>query len=103
MRVISGTVAAVALIVGVVGVLPASADTISRARLSRKFLDYCVITQSRVEGIDRFPMVDKCHKAAAAALSKFEGDRFDSPSTSKLTSEQDQAIRAAIAATFAKK
>ncbi|MBS1164103.1 MAG: hypothetical protein H6R00_128 [Proteobacteria bacterium] len=100
MRVISGTIAAVALAVGVVG---ANADTISRETLTHKFLDYCVITQSRVEGIDRIPMVDKCHKAAASAMTGFEGERFDSPSSSKFTAEQDKAIRAAIAAAFAKK
>ena len=35
--IISGTVAAIALAIGVAGVLPASADTISRDTLSRKF------------------------------------------------------------------
>lgn len=103
MRVVSGTVAVVALAVGLASALPASADTISRDTLSRKFLDYCVNTQYRVEGIDRNSMVDKCRKASVAAMAQFEGDRFEAPSRSKLTTEQDKAIRAAVAAAFAKK
>ena len=103
MRVISGAVAGVLLAVGVMGVLPAAADTISRDTLSRKFLDYCVNTQYRAEGIDRNSMIDRCRKAAQAAMSQFEGNSFDSPSRSKLTGDQDKAIRAAIAAAFAGK
>ncbi|PIP00923.1 hypothetical protein [Pleomorphomonas carboxyditropha] len=103
MRVISGVVAAVALAAGVVGALPASADTISRDTLSRKFLDYCVNTQYRVEGIDRNSMIDRCRKASQVAMTQFEGNSFDAPSRSKFTAEQDQAIRAAVAAAFARK
>ncbi len=103
MRVISGTVAAVALAFGVVGAFPASADTISRDTLSRKFLDYCVNTQYRAEGIDRNSMIERCRKASLQAMSQFEGDSFDAPSRSKFTAEQDKAIRAAVAAHFAKK
>lgn len=103
MRVISGTVAAVALTVGVVSALPANADTISRETLSRKFVDYCVNTQYRVEGIDRNSMIERCRKASEQAMTQFEGNSFDAPSRSKFTAEQDQAIRAAIAAVFAKK
>ena len=100
MRVISGTIVAVALAVGVVG---ANADTISRETLARKFVDYCVNTQYRVEGIDRNSMVERCRKASDQALTEFEGNSFDAPSRSKFTAEQDKAIRAAIAAAFAKK
>lgn len=103
MRVISGTVAAVVLTVGVVCALPASADTISRETLSRKFVDYCVNTQYRVEGIDRNSMIERCRKASEQAMTQFEGNSFDAPSRSKFTTEQDQAIRAAITAVFAKK
>lgn len=103
MRVISGMVAAVALTVGMMGALPASADTISRETLSRKFLDYCVNTQYRVEGIDRNSMIDRCRKASEQAMTQFEGNSFDAPSRSKFTADQDQAIRAAVAAAFAKK
>lgn len=103
MRVVSGTVAAVALAVGMVSALPASADTISRDTLSRKFLDYCVNTQYRVEGIDRNSMIDRCRKASAEAMAQFEGDSFDAPSRAKFTAEQDKAIRSAVAAAFAKK
>ncbi len=101
MRVLSGTV--VALAVGLVGVLPASADTISRDTLSRKFLDYCVNVQYRVEGIDRNSMIDRCRKASEQAMAQFQGDSFDAPSRSKFTAEQDQAIRTAVAAAFMKK
>ena len=103
MRVISGAVAGVLLAVGVMGVLPAAAETISRDTLSRKFLDYCVNTQYRAEGIDRNSMIDRCRKAAQAAMAQFEGNSFDSPSRAKLTGDQDKAIRAAIAAAFAGK
>jgi hypothetical protein len=103
MRVISGAVAGVLLAVGVMGVLPAAAETISRDTLSRKFLDYCVNTQYRAEGIDRNSMIDRCRKAVQVAMSQFEGNSFDSPSRSKLTGDQDKAIRAAIAAAFAGK
>jgi hypothetical protein len=103
MRVFSGTVVAVALAVGVLGALPASADTISRDTLSRKFLDYCVNTQYRVDGINRSSMIDRCQKASGQAMSQFEGDSFDAPSRSKFTAEQDKAIRAAVAAAFATK
>ena len=103
MRVISGTVAAVALTVGMVGALPASADTISRETLSRKFVDYCVNTQYRVEGVDRNSMIERCRKASDQAMTEFEGNSFDAPSRSKFTAEQDKAIRAAVAAAFAKK
>lgn len=71
--------------------------------MSRRFLDYCVNTQVRIKDIDRMPMVDKCRKAAAAALSTFEGDSFEAPSRSKLTGPQEKAIREAIATAFAKK
>ncbi len=103
MRVISSAVAGVLLAVGVMGVLPAAADTISRDTLSRKFLDYCVNVQYRAEGIDRNSMIDRCRKAAQTAMSQFEGNSFDAPSRSKLTADQDKAIRAAIAAAFAGK
>lgn len=103
MRVVSGSVAAVALAVGLVSALPAIADTISRDTLSRKLLDYCVNTQYRVEGIDRNSLIDKCRKASVAAMAQLEGDSFDAPSRAKLTAEQDKAIRAAVAAAFAKK
>lgn len=103
MRVISGTVAAVALTAGVVCAMPASADTISRETLSRKFVDYCVNTQYRVEGIDRSSMIERCRKASDLAMTQFEGNSFDAPSRSKFTDEQDKAIRAAVATAFAKK
>lgn len=101
MRIIAGAVVAVALTAGVVST--ANADTISRETLSRKFLDYCVNTQYRVEKIDRNSMIEKCRKASASALSGFEGDTFDAPSRSKFTADQDKAIRAAIATVFAAK
>lgn len=103
MRVISGTIAAVALAVSVGGALPASADTISRETLARKFVDYCVNTQYRVEGVDRNSMIERCRKASDQAMTQFEGNSFDAPSRSKFTAEQDKAIRAAVAAAFAKK
>ena len=103
MRVIFGAVAGVLLAVGVMGVLPAAADTISRDTLSRKFLDYCVNTQYRADGIDRNSMIDRCRKASAEAMAQFEGDSFDAPSRAKFTAEQDKAIRSAVAAAFAKK
>ena len=102
MRVVSGTVAAVALAVGVVSALPASADTISRDTLSRKMLDFCVFTQYKAEGIERRTMIDRCGCAAKQAMAGFEGDSFDSPSRSKLTGDQEKAIRGAIAGCFAK-
>ncbi len=103
MRVISGAVVTAVLAVGVIGAGAAAADTISRDTLSRKFLDYCVNTQYRVEGIERNSMIDRCRKASQAAIAQFQGDSFDAPSRSKLTAEQDAAIRAAIAAAFARK
>ncbi len=104
MRIIRGAVVAVALAAGFVSNLaPASADTISRETLSRKFLDYCVNTQFRVQNVDRNSMIEKCRKASASALSGFEGDKFDAPSRSKFTEDQDKAIRAAIATVFAAK
>ena len=102
----SRTVFVVAMVGSVVSFLAgasAEADTISRDTLSRKFLDYCVNTQYRADGIDRNSMIDRCRKAAQAAMSQFEGNSFDSPSRSKLTGDQDKAIRAAIAAAFAGK
>lgn len=101
MRITHGAVVAVALATGIVSM--AHADTISRETLARKFLDYCVNTQFRVENIDRNSMVEKCRKASASALQGFEGDTFDAPSRSKFTADQDKAIRAAVAAVFAKK
>lgn len=103
MRVISGTVVAIALTVGTLAALPANADTISRETLARKFLDYCVNTQYRVEGIDRNSMIERCRKASDQAMTQFEGNSFDAPSRSKFTGDQDKAIRAAVASAFAKK
>jgi len=104
MRITVGVVVAVALAAGVVSLVsPANADTISRETLSRKFLDYCVNTQYRVENVDRNSMIEKCRKAAASALEGFEGDKFDAPSRSKFTADQDKAIKGAVAAAFAKK
>ncbi len=80
----------------------AEADTISRDTLSRKMLDFCVFTQYKAEGIERRTMIDRCGCAAKQAMAGFEGDSFDSPSRSKLTGDQEKAIRGAIAGCFAK-
>lgn len=90
-------------VVTLLGGQGAQADTISRDTLSRKMLDFCVFTQYKVEGIDRQSMINKCDCAAKQAMNGLKGDSFDSPSRSKLTGEQETAIRGGIASCFAAK
>ena len=75
-------------------------DGLSAAELARRQKEFAA---NRVEGIDRNSMIDKCRKASGEAMARFEGDSFDAPSRAKFTAEQDKAIRAAVAAAFAKK
>ncbi|WP_237155216.1 hypothetical protein [Oryzibacter oryziterrae] len=105
MRISKGLVAALVAGAAVSNVFCSSAfaETITRENLSRKFLDYCVFTQYRVDGIDRNSMINKCQCAQKAALESMEGDAFEQPSRSKLTGDQEKAIKAGIAACFAKK
>jgi hypothetical protein len=95
-------VAMVGSVVSFLAGASAEADTISRDTLSRKMLDFCVFTQYKAEGIERRTMIDRCGCAAKQAMAGFEGDSFDSPSRSKLTGDQEKAIRSAIAGCFAK-
>jgi hypothetical protein len=102
----SGALVVVALLGGAmsfIGGAPAFADTVTRDALSRKFKDFCVFTEYKVEGIDRMSMIDKCDCAVKQAMTGFTGDSFESPSRSKLTGDQEKAIREAIGACFARK
>jgi hypothetical protein len=92
--------AVAAIAAALIGLVPASAATISRDALERRLLDSCIYRQYQVEGIDRPSMVDKCRCSAGKAMAALPGDSFDVPRSGGLTGPQDRELRAGIAACF---
>lgn len=79
---------------------PVHAAPISREALERQLLDTCIYRQFAVKDVRRASMVEDCRCASRTAMKGVEGSSFDQPRSGGLTAQQDQALKAAIAACF---